>query len=274
MSIDDRELSLSPVLQTAAEDISAGLRQRNIALVFGWQDIAQRYRRSRVGAFWLTINMGVLIGAMGLIFGTLFRIEWQVFLPHVASGIVVWTLISSSINEGCNAFIAAEGMILQVRLPLFTHVLRLLWRNFLIFLHNLAIIPLVLLIVMQTPTAAILLLPIGLVLVVVNLMWMVLFLGTLCTRFRDMPQVVQNIVQVAFYATPIMWTAATLPSGPAQFVLLLNPFYHLVEMLRLPMLGEVPSLTSYVIVLGMALVGWLAAMLFFGRFRWRIPYWL
>ena len=51
----------------AVWDITEALSNFRLAALLGWQDVAQRYRRSRIGAFWLTINMGVLIGALGLV---------------------------------------------------------------------------------------------------------------------------------------------------------------------------------------------------------------
>src|SRR5690606_3294002 len=59
--------------KVAIRDIAEALSKYRLALIFGWQDVAQRYRRSRVGAFWLTLNTAVFIGALGLIFGTLFQ---------------------------------------------------------------------------------------------------------------------------------------------------------------------------------------------------------
>ncbi|UZD72129.1 hypothetical protein [Brucella sp. JSBI001] len=78
--------------RVALRDVGDALSKYRLALIFGWQDVAQRYRRSRVGAFWLTLNMAVFIGALGLIFGTLFRSEMREFLPHLCAGVIVWGL--------------------------------------------------------------------------------------------------------------------------------------------------------------------------------------
>jgi lipopolysaccharide transport system permease protein len=265
---------ISGLFDEAFSDISSALKKHHLATTFSWQDVAQRYRRSRVGAFWLTLNMGVLIGALGLVFGTLFRSPMQEFLPFICVGLIFWSFISTCVSEGCSAFSSAEGIILQVRMPLFIHVLRTLYRNAIILGHNLLIYPLVLLAVGRAPTWGILLALPGFLLVVFNLLWIMLVLAVLCTRYRDMSQVVQNLMQVSLYLTPIMWMPNALPDGASRLLLDLNPFYHLINVVRAPLLGQAPTALNWAACIALAAVGWIVALGFFSRFRHRIPYWL
>ena len=269
----DREMTVM-TFPDAVADISEAIKKRHLAATFGWQDVAQRYRRSRIGAFWLTINMGVMIGALGLIFGNLFRAPMQEFLPFVGCGLIVWGFISSCLSDGCTSFISAEGIILQVRMPLFTHAMRTLWRNIIVFAHNLVIVPIVLIIVgAKVSWIALIAIP-GFAIVSLNLLWMMLVLATICARFRDMTQVMQNFLQVIFYMTPIVWQIKTLPEGVPQNLFNLNPFYHLITLIRAPFLGDIPSSTSWLYATTMLAVGWLFALWLFNRYRKRVPYWL
>jgi len=261
-------------LKEALDDIREAFARHHVATIFGWQDVVQRYRRSRIGAFWLTISMGVMIGALGVIFGTLFRSPLQDFLPFVCAGVILWSFLATSINEGCGTFIEAGGVILQVRMPLFTHILRVLWRNTIILGHNLIILPIVLLFTGKYPGATALLVVPGFLLVVLNMSWIMLVLAVICTRFRDMTQVSQNLMQVLFYATPIIWMPSTLPDSRVRVVLELNPFYHLISLVRSPLLGQVPDIMDWVVSIGLMVVGWTFALFFFGRYRRRVPYWI
>jgi lipopolysaccharide transport system permease protein len=261
-------------LAEALADIDAALEKHHLATTFSWQDVAQRYRRSRVGVFWLTINMGVLIGALGFVFGTLFRSPMQEFLPYICVSLIFWSFISTSINEGCTAFIGAEGIILQVRMPLFTHVLRTLYRNMTILGHNILIYPVVIVAVGRMPTWYMLLAVPGFVILSLNLLWIMLILGVLCARYRDMTQVMQNLMLVIMYLTPVMWMPRTLPEGISRLLLDFNPFYHLIGVVREPLLGELPSTGSWMACIAFAVVGWTVALLLFGRYRHRVPYWL
>ena len=261
-------------LSEAWGDIRSTLVNYNLIATLGWQDVATRYRRSRIGAFWLTINMAVMIAALGFIFGTLFSQPMNEFLPYLAIGLIVWGFLSTVISEGCTGFVSAEGIILQVRMPLFTHVMRILWRNIIILGHNFLILPPLFLIFMKPVSPLVLLVVPGFALLVLNAAWMMLILAVVCARFRDMPQIVQNVMQVSFYLTPIIWSAALLPERAGTAVLEFNLFYHLISIVRAPLLGEAPTSLNWVFSSLMMIFGWAVALLFFGHYRKRVPYWL
>jgi ABC-type polysaccharide/polyol phosphate export permease len=112
-------------------------------------------------------------------------------------------------------------------------------------------------------------------LVSLNLLWVMVVLAVLCTRYRDLTQIVQNIMQVGMYVTPIMWMANNLPGGARSRLMLdLNPFYHLISIVREPLLGGTATQLNWLVTVAMAVVGWMIALLFLNRYRSRITYWL
>ena len=262
------------LFKSGSRDILAALQSYNLAGILGWQDIRQRYRRSSLGPFWLTISMGVLIGALSLVFGTLFKSPLSEFLPFLTIGLILWMFISTTLNESCLGFIATEAMIKQISLPLYTHILRVLWRNLIIFAHNFVIFPFVLLLFWKPLPATALLSLAGFVVLLVNLSWMALLLGIFCTRFRDVPQIISNVLQVFFYLTPIIWMPSMLPQRVGMVYLNINPFSHFIEIVRAPLLGSYPTVLNWQVAAGAALVGWMLTLLIYGRFRSRIAYWL
>ncbi len=258
----------------AIRDITSALGEGSLVRMLGWQDVRQRYRRSALGPFWLTISMGVMIGTIGIVFGQIFKTPMRDFLPFLAAGMILWSFISSVVMEGCSGFISAESIIKQLPIPLFVHILRMLWRNVLILLHNIVILPLVFLAVWRGIGWEILLSIPGFALLLVNLGWVSLLLGVLCARYRDLPQIVGSALQVVFYLTPIMWMPAHLPQRAGTYLLDLNPFYHLLAVVRDPLLGGMPSALDWYVALGLAVVGWIATIFLYGRYKRRIAYWL
>ena len=256
----------------AFHDLFQGARARYLWGRLGWQDIRRLYRRSVLGPFWLTISMGLLVAALGTLYGALWKVELADYVPFLALGFVVWTLISGVITEGCNAFINAEGIIKHVGLPFSVHVYRLLWRNLLVLCHNAVVFVIVAAIFGVWPGWAGLLAVPGLALLCINGIWAGLLLGIISARFRDVPPIVASVVRVLLFVTPIIWMPELMPGR--AFVLDLNPFYHLVEVVRAPLLGQVPGLVSWLAVLGITLGGWIVAFEFFRRYRWRIAYWV
>lgn len=252
-------------------DVYSGVRYWNIWGLMAWLDVRQRYRRSLIGPFWLTISMAISISALGLLYAHLFKVDTTQFIPFLGIGFVVWAFIANSLNEGCSAFIQADGIIKQIKTPLSIFVYRILWRNSIILFHN-AIIVIALLIYFQiNVSSAILWVIPGLLLLVLNLVWISLLFGMLATRFRDLIQIIASVVQIGFFITPINWK----PEMLAQYSYLneFNPFFHAVEVVRAPLLGYVP-LTSYIALLGMLLVGGLSGLFFMKRYKYRLAYWL
>jgi len=259
---------------SAVLDIVSAMRRLPLVGVLGWQDVRARYRRSALGPFWITLSMGVMIGTIGIVFGQIFKSPMHEFLPFLTIGMILWTFVASVVTEGATGFISAESIIKQLPIPLFVHIMRMIWRNFLILLHNFVIFPVVLLIVGKSVGWTALLSIPGLLLDIVNLGWIVLILAVVCARYRDLPQMVSSVLQVIFYLTPVMWMPSLLPARAGTFLLDLNPFYHMLEIARAPLLGQLPSTANWVIAGTMAVAGWVVALLIFGRYKRRIAYWL
>ncbi len=256
----------------AVADLVAGLEHWRLWGLLGWQDIRQRYRRSVLGPFWLTLSMGVLVGTLGFLYGALFKIEVADYLPFLALGFLAWGLISGIITDGCSAFIGCEHFIKQIKLPFSTFVYRVLWRNLIILAHNFAVYVVVAITFgIWAGWAGLLLIP-GLALIVATAVWVGLLFGMVCARFRDVPQIVTSLLRVAFFLTPIIWKPEML--GRRTGFVDANPFYHFIELVRAPLLGQVPGALTWAVALGVTVGGWLVTFLFFRRFRNRIPYWV
>jgi lipopolysaccharide transport system permease protein len=255
----------------AIEDLASGLGLWWMWGTMAWQDIRQRYRGSVLGPLWLTLSMGIMILALGILYSTLFRVSRVDFIPFFALGLIAWMLLAVIAIEGCYTFTAANSVIKQVKLPYSILVYRVVWRNVIVFTHNVAIYVVVAVYFDIKASAEMLLVVPGLAVVLFNGVWLAFFLGMVCARFRDIPQIVANIIQIMFFLTPIIWMPELL--GENQIFAYANPFFALVELIRAPLLGRAPLAVSWEVALATALVGGSFTFLFFRRFRSRIAYW-
>lgn len=268
-----RSFPPAKALAKALQDLWQGWRDyRQLWLATGWYDVHKRYRRSVLGPFWITISLGVFIVALSLLYGPLLGREITDYTPFVAFGLIAWTLISQIVAESCNVFIANGIIIRQMKAPLSIYIFGMIWRNVLIFIHNIALYVLIVLVFALYPTWATLLVIPGLILIALNALWIGMLLGTLCTRFRDIPPVVATIMQMMFLLTPILWRPDQV-SGRAA-IAKLNPFYYFIELVREPLLGRPGSLLVWTVTILITLVGLMVALPFYGRFRDRVVYWL
>lgn len=264
----------------ALADLSGGWRQRQLWAHLGWQDIRQRYRRSVLGPIWITISMAVTAIALGILYAGLFGNDLAVQLPYILVGFIVWAFISGCILEGADVFIANEGLMKHLPAPLSVHVYRLIWRQSLLFAHNLIVYAIMLVVFPQplgwTSLAAV---P-AFALLMVNGTWVALLAGVVSTRFRDLVPITQSVVQLMFFLTPIVWIYEDLLNSPnpavaerarlAEF----NPFLHFVEIVRRPLLGQDQLLRQWIIVLVITVVGWALTLVVLRRYRSRVTYWV
>ena len=120
----------------ALADILAGLRAYELWTTIGWHDIRQRYRRSVVGPFWITISMAAMIVGLSYLYSGLFDQKFFEYITYVALGIITFTLISTLINKSADVFISSQRIILQTKVAFSVYVYRMIWRNLLFFAHN------------------------------------------------------------------------------------------------------------------------------------------
>jgi ABC-type polysaccharide/polyol phosphate export permease len=260
-------------LSSAIADLWQGLVQWRTWWVLASNDIRQRYRRTALGQFWVTASIAATIAGMSIVFGLIFKQPLGDYTAFLATGFVFWALLSNLVNELSTSFISSENYLRSYSGPRSAIIYRVIARNLLVWAHNLAIIPLVLLLCQVPVDWTLLLVLPGIALIVLNAVWIGLLLGSLSARFRDLPQIIANVVQLAFFLTPIIYRPAQIREQ--LWVLThLNPFANFLEIVREPLLGVVPEAHHYFMVLAWTIVGFLIALPFYARYRGRIVYWL
>jgi ABC-type polysaccharide/polyol phosphate export permease len=266
--------ALTSVGTTAARDLLEGLLQWNLWMRLGWLEIKRRYRRTVVGPFWSAISLGVFVLLLGSVGSGLWNQQSRDYLPFLASGMVVWIMISTIVTESCSLFVSSSNLFRQVRFNYSVMVYALVYRNFAVFLHNLIVYLVIVLVLASDKITPIILLTIpGILLVLINGGWVALLLGMFCLRFRDLQQFVTTLMQIAMFVTPIFWLPGSLQTGNRVVFIDLNPLYHFIEIVRAPALGAWPSIESYVAVVAITVVGWGGTFALFRYFRKRIAYW-
>jgi ABC-type polysaccharide/polyol phosphate export permease len=245
-----------------------------IAKMLAVQDLSLSYRRSTLGPFWLTISTAVQIATIGIVFSTIFQADVAIYVPYLATSLILFTFITSSLTESNLAFINSDGIIRQVKFPASMYVGRTLLKSLMIFAHNLVIVPVTFLVLGRGFDVVMLWAIPGLILVVANLWWMGHLLALVSVRFRDFPPIFGSIVTIAFYLTPVMWMADQIPDGNANPLIAFNPLFHLLELVRAPLMGEFTGEASWLVCTVMFVLGSLVALLVVRRHEHKIALWV
>ena len=263
-----------PVSRTEAAwgDLVEGISKSWMWSAMAMQDIKMRYRGSLLGPFWLTISMVIMVAAMGLIYARMFNMEINRYLPFLTVGLVIWNFVSTVIIEGCQTFLSAHNIITQVRMPFSVHAWRGVYRNLIVLAHNMVIVPFVLLIFSVPVGWTVLIIVPALAVLTINGIWVSILLGMISARYRDVPPIVTNFVQVLFFVTPVFWPPEAL--GIWMQALPLNPLFAAVDVVRAPLLGSAPLAYSWTVLLIVTVIGCIVTFLLFVKFRPRIAYWI
>jgi ABC-type polysaccharide/polyol phosphate export permease len=263
----DKNLKVS----LAVKDFTEGLKSYKVWLMFGWLDIKLRYRRSLLGPFWITITVGVMVASLGILYSQIFNQKLSDYVPYLGCGLIFWFFISGLLNESCTTFKASESQIKQVNQPMSMYAFRLLWRNIIIFLHNFIIVILIL-VIFSVYNWSIIIFPLTFALVSMIFFFINIILGLISARYRDVPQIVLSITQISMFLTPIFWRKEFLTKH--EWVTLLNPLFHMLELLRNPILGNPFPFQSLYITLGILVFLIIVSLVLMTKFRNRIAYWV
>jgi ABC-2 type transport system permease protein len=231
----------------------------NLRISFAWSlfDLKMRYRRTKVGAFWETINISLLICSIGLVSSALFNRDFSEIVGPLSIGLIIWSALSSSINQGCSTFITNSNFIKNSPVNITILIGRTLFAIYLTFLHQIVIcLPLYFFGVLNLTYATLFVVP-GIIIFAVNSFWVIGLFGFICSRYRDLRMVIENLTRLLFFLTPVFWSPEFLPAHK-RFIIDFNPFYYFIELVRSPLLGKMPELRVCTAVLAITVVGFAA----------------
>lgn len=161
----------------------------------------------------------------------------------------------------------------NIHLPCTVYVFRLIFRNVIVFAHNLPVyISVAMIYHMQLGANIFLLIP-GLMILCLNGIFYGTIFAFISARFPDLRTMISNILQIIFFVTPIMWMPSALPSRFSLF-LTLNPFVYFVNLMRNPLLGLSFNTNDMIATVSLTLLGMMAFVLVIRKYRKRVIFWL
>lgn len=257
---------------TTLQDLREGIKGARVSLFIALGDIRARYRRSVLGPFWQSLATAIGVVGLGLLWSKLLNIDRATFIPTLTAGLIIWQMLSGVLVESCGLFVRQASIIRNVVMPLSVHPMSVVTRYLVNFVHSLLVFVIVAVFMKVDVNWNTLLFIPGLVLVLINLLWLAFVFGVMGARYRDLEYGVASVMPMLFLISPVMYRLEYLPFSSA--ILEFNPFTYLIEVLRGPMLGHVPSLHIYLVLVVMAVVGWGLAFWFLHKAKLRLPFWI
>lgn len=261
--------------QLAFDDIAEGFKKWRIWLLLAYHDIKVRYRRSVLGPFWITLSMAITVYSMGYLYAHLFHVDMEHYYPFLVTSMLTWALLSTVIIDLTDTFSNCSGLIKEIKLPYTLYLHRVITRNIIIFFHNMIVMIPIYIIFHQTAKInwCFLLEILSLALMYINALTYGMILAIIGSRYRDISQIIKSLIQVIFFVTPVMWSPSILPEAK-RFIVNLNPFYAFLELVRAPLLGQLPTFCNVMVSLAFTFIGILIGLRLFIPYRARIIYWV
>lgn len=254
------------------KDLSDALTARRLWFYMANSDIRLRYRGSTLGPVWITITMIVFISALSIVYSRLFNQSINEYVPFLSSGILIWNYLSSIITDSSDTFLSSKEFIEGMKVPYFLFIFRMIWRNFIVFMHNFVVYLLVM-VFFHVPFNEHTLLAIpGFILVTLILAAMSVIISLLGTRYRDLPPIISALMMVLFFVTPINWQARLI--GEQSRIIQFNVLTYWLDLIRTPLLGGLPKIASVYMGCLSLVVLWCVALWAFSCNSKKIPFWL
>ncbi|MBC7284270.1 ABC transporter permease [Hoeflea sp.] len=234
-----------------------------------------RYRRTALGPLWLLIGPSLFIALLGGLYAEIGAAEAQAFVPHLAVGIVLWTLFQSFVTGSATVFQRGKAQIMQGAQTTGDIVAVDVISTLLAFLHQVPIVIAVFIIYRVPLSWTSLESLLGLGLILANGYWVTYVFGIFGARYRDLSEIFQALMRIAFLATPIIWMPGAGGRGSVMDAFLaFNPFYHFVETVRAPLLGNEVSTLSWIVVVSITVIGFGVARITTERYSRLVPLWI
>jgi lipopolysaccharide transport system permease protein len=251
-------------------------RFRGLLLTLTTRDLKARYRGSVLGVLWSLINPLLLLGVYTVVFGFLFtppRAQGiQPYSVFLVTGLFPWIWVSSSLLDGSMSLITNAGLIRKAVFP--TEVLPMVSVT-VNLAHLLLAVPIVLgallvgrLLGYGVGGWGVLLAPAVVLLQVPLVSGLALGLAALNVHFKDVRDILANLLTLLFFMTPIIYALDAIPSPDLRRLLHLNPFTPFTLAYQKTLFrGEVPSVDLWAQMAVASLVAWAVGSWVFGRLR-------
>jgi len=243
-------------------------------------DLKNRYRRSMIGLGWSLLHPICMTIVLSVVFGQFFhRGDIKAYAPFLLSGFVFWNFITTAMSQGCQCFFQGESYIRQHPAPMAIYPLRTTLGAAIHFGIGLALALAIIWCEFGIVNAPSLLGLVPSLILIFIIGWSLAILtGVLNVLFQDCQHLIDVLLQMLFYLTPIMYEPQEVFKDNPSLVWCmknLNPLAVMLDLLRSPILyGEFPAVQTYLLGIAAAVLAAVAASLTMMKIEKRMIFYL
>lgn len=227
---------------------------RNLIWVLAWFEFKQRYKNSVLGYFWSLLEPLLMLGVLYIVFSNLMRVQVQHYPLFLLLGIILWNFFSRSTTASLMAIAGKQQLVKKVYFPRDILVISNCITALLMSIFE-SIVFLAFLVFFQIPLSLnIAWLPVIIFLFFIIALGTSLILAALNVYYRDIQYIWALVLQVGFFATPVIYPLSVFPPYLLQ-ILSYNPLAQVIFLARdVTLYAKVPNVSSLVFVIFIALL--------------------
>ncbi len=234
------------MVRVALDDLLGGFSRFDVACSLAWSDLKARFERTLLGPLWVVVSNIMLVAGITVVFGALFNNPIREYVVYVSLGISIWTFLSTVTAESPNYLEMGRDIMFTYNLPWSLQILRRILVQIYILLIHMGVFLVVALIAGVNFTPIALLSGVGLLVCIVFAYGLALGFSSLGVRYRDLAHAIASVMVFLFLFTPVFWTVSSLGESRMS-VALFNPVYHLIEIVRAPIIAPGTAGLSWIV---------------------------
>lgn len=202
------------------------------------KELKIKYKSSMLGFFWSLLRPALLILIYTFVFSVLFKADRLPNYPlFLMSGLMPWLFFAQSITVSTSSIIGNAGLIKKIYFPRELFPLSMILANGFSFLIEMLLLAFLLTMFGYRYYAYLPVVMLAMILQLLLIVGFSLFLSAVTVRFRDMKQMIEIVLRMWFYLTPIIYEMSKFDKAPAyaQAILRLNPMGSIVMLYKLPL---------------------------------------
>jgi len=254
---------------TFAQDLSRLYSYREVLRNLVSSDLKLRFRRSFLGYGWSLLHPVLMMLILAGVFSQIMGFESAgKMVPYIFAGLVPWNFFVSTCISGGNSLLTNEALLKKIYLPKMIFPLAVLFARGVDFLFNVVALFIIVSLISFQPSWALLALPAAILLLFLFVGGITLALSAVNVYMRDAAHLMSVVLQLAFYATPIIYREEILSKHSTFKVALeFNPLVHIIRLFHSILAGGVfPGAQEWgfaaAVSIGMAVMGyWIFARL-------------
>ncbi|MGK2859737.1 MAG: ABC transporter permease [Thermoanaerobaculia bacterium] len=248
-------------------------RHRQLIATLTSRDLKARYRGSVLGYFWSLANPLLLLGVYTLVFTRFFpRPDISPYALFLFAGILPWIFFAGAVMEATNAISGNAGLIKKVMFPAEALPIVVVLSHLVHFALALPVLVAAFGVAFVLDKVAfhpvMVFVPVLMLLEALFVAGIALAVSSASVLFRDLRDLVANLLQLGFFLTPIIYSIEHVPSQLMRTLLRLNPMTPFVIAFQdIFVMGRPPSLVDVVLMTLFAFGSFALGFVVFDRLR-------